>query len=254
MNRIPTPLLLLWLSLSGLLTACGDFLEIPTADLNGSRSMSVDRRTVTIAVGDSYVIPVSFAPDEESNQAVFWQSDDETVATFEDNTLVGVSQGLTQVIAISAVDRLRDTCWVRVLPDFGASRFDFPYDMVIYASVTVHGTQLTTDNAQPYIIGAYADEELRGLGQMKHDLDRDYMVLRVWSPLPSGEEISLRCYYRGQGRMEMTGLPIVFDGEMHGSPTNPYPIVFDDDSPEYEPDTEEGIIDDSDPIIIDIPL
>ena len=84
----------------------------------------------------------------------------------------------------------------------------YPYDMVVYASVDIHGTQLTVENSGAYVIAAYV-----------------------------GEEVRLRCYYRGHARAELFPDMIVFDGEMHGELTNLYPLVLGDDAEEYVPDT-----------------
>jgi hypothetical protein len=191
-------------------------------------------------VGDSYDIPVEFSPAELSNNAVYWRSMDDAIATFHNGTLVGMAEGMTRAYAFSTIDRLRDTCVVCVLPDFYVAPGNYPYDMVVYASVNLHGTMLTTDNANSVVIGAYVGDQLRGVGKMQRHHDTDYLLLRIWSPYSYGEELSLRCYYRGQARAEVFPDVIVFDGEHLGTLSNLYPLVLDENAQEYLPDADFG--------------
>lgn len=244
-TRGPVATLLLVL----LLTACGEFYEFNTSSPVTAGEMSLQRRVVTMVVGDHYAIPVDFSPEELSNNAVFWLTEDDAIATFENDTLVALSEGLTRAFAFTTIDRLRDTCWVYVMPAIYMAPGNYPYDMVIYASVDVHGTRLTTDNAQPYIIAAFVGDELRGIGQMKRRAGIDYMEMRVWSPFTGGDEVRLRCYYRGQARAELFPDVFTFDGEMHGELTHLYPLVLGDDAEEYVPD----VLQEDDNPIIELP-
>ena len=121
------------------------------------------------------------------------------------------------------------------MPQMYEAPDNYPYDMVIYASVNVHGTMLTKENCDSVIIGAYVNEELRGIGQMERRHDVDYMVIRVWSPYRKGDQVELRCYFRGQARAELFSDTFTFDGEMHGTLSNLYPLVLDDTAEEYMP-------------------
>ena len=221
-----------------LLSACGEFYEFNTSEPVTAGQMRLPRRVVSLVVGDHYAIPVDFTPAELSNNAVFWLSEDDAIATFENDTLVALSEGLTRAVAFTTIDRLRDTCWVNVMPEMYMAPSNYPYDMVIYASVDVHGTRLTQDNAQPYIIAAFVGDELRGIGQMKRRAGIDYMEMRVWSPFTGGDEVRLRCYYRGEARAELFPDVFIFDGEMHGELTHLYPLVLGDDAEEYVPDVD----------------
>ena len=222
----------------GLLCACGDFFQFDSGDLQTAANMQLDRQVVTLVVGDHYCIPVSFAPDALTNSAVYWESMDDAVATFVDDTLVARSAGLTRAIAFSAIDRLRDTCWVQVLPEMYVAPGSYPYETMIYASVDIHGQRLTMDNQDAVVIGAYVGDELRGIGRMKQERGIDYMALRVYSPAPYGDLITLRCYFRGQARAELFPDTLLFDGDHYGSLSRLYPLVLDDDAAVYTPDVE----------------
>lgn len=236
------------IALCAVLASCGEFFDFETQALLDGGEMHLGRKVVTISVGDRYAIPVTFTPKELANTSVFWLLDNDSVARFDNDTLVALSEGHTQAIAFSSIDRLRDTCTVVVMPRFYVAPDSYPYDMVIYASVNIHGTPLTTDNCDDYAIGAFVGDELRGLGQMEHWLDTDYMVLRVWSPYPKGEQVQLRCYFRGQARCELFPDEFTFDGERHGSLNSLYPLILGEDAQEYLPDIDFG---DDNPIIED---
>lgn len=240
-----------------LLSACGDFFQFDNADLTTASRMGLSRQVVTLVVGDEYCIPVWFSPDTLINNTVYWESMDDSIATFVDDTLVARSQGLTRAIAFTTIDRLRDTCWVQVLPEMYVAPGSYPYEMMIYASVDIHGTRLTYGNDSAVVIGAFVGNELRGVGRMKQDFGIDYMAIRVHSPLPYGEQVTLRCYYRGQARAELFPDEFYFDGNHYGTLSNLYPLVLDTSAMPYEPDIDElqngWIIEDPDTIEIVLP-
>ena len=226
-------------SVALLLGACGDYFQFESGDLQTASLMGMSRQVVTLVVGDHYCVPVWFVPDTLTNRTVYWESMDDSIATFVDDTLVARSAGLTRAIAFTAVDRLRDTCWVQVLPEMYVSPGNYPYEMMIYASVDIHGTRLTPDNDSAYVIGAFVGDELRGIGRMRQERGIDYMAMRVYSPFPQGEEVSLRCYYRGQARAELFPDVFYFDGNHYGTLSDLYPLVLDDSAMPYEPDIDE---------------
>ena len=236
------------IALCAVLASCGEFFDFETQALLDGGEMHLGRKVVTISVGDRYAIPVTFTPKELSNTGVFWLLDNDSVARFDNDTLVALAEGHTQAIAFSSIDRLRDTCTVVVIPRFYVAPDTYPYDMVIYASVNIHGMPLTLNNSAQYAIGAYVGDELRGLGQIERRADTDYLVLRVWSPYPQGEQVQLRCYFRGEARCELFADEFTFDGERHGSLNSLYPLILGEDAQEYLPDIDFG---DDNPIIED---
>ena len=228
------------------LSACGDFWTIDTDYAVSGVQMKLDRRVVTIMEGERYAIPVTFSPDSLVNKTVFWEIENDAVATFADDTLVALSPGLTRAFATSTADRLTDTCWVQVMPRMEMSYGNFEYDMMLYASVTLHGRALTIDNADSVVVGAYAGEQLRGIGQMHREYGIDYLAMRIGSNRPEGDRIRLRCYYRGRALAEWFPDTLRFNGETLGTLSKLVPLVIDDDADVYEPDVD---ADDDNPII-----
>ncbi len=238
--------------LCGLLCSCGEYFEFGANDPVGAGQMQLARKVIPLVVGDHYAIPVLFTPDSLSNNAVYWSTEDTTIAGFENDTLVAYAEGQTLAYAYSAIDLLRDTAVVVVLPEMYVAPDSYPYDMVIYASVAIDGEPLTLNNHDPYIIGAYVGNELRGVGQMRRLEGTDYMVLRVWSPFSYGDEVRLRCYFRGQARALLFPDVFIFDGERHGTLSSLYPLRLDTaTAEEYLPAVGGGIIDVPEPIIVE---
>ena len=218
-----------------LLTACGDFWESGSVEMLKSQQMHLRRDVITIVQGDSYCLPVSFTPDSLFNQAVFWQSLDTTVCTFVNDTLHALSPGITQVVATATIHQFSDTCYVQVLPPMQATPGRYPYDMILYASVNVHGNPLAIENSDSFLIAAYAGEELRATGRMMQHHDIPYMMMRIESPFSYGEAITLRCYFVGEARFELFPDTLVFTGETCGTLSSLYPLTLDQHAEVYQP-------------------
>lgn len=245
------------LSLSAALVSCGDFWTADTANIADGRQMGLGRRVVTIVEGERYAIPVWFTPDTLYNPTVYWETEDDDIAAFDNDTLIALTPGVTRAIATSTIDRLSDTCWVQVLPRPEVDWGNFPYEMMLYASVTIHGTPLTPANQDSVIIAAYVDRDLRGVGQLRQSHGIDYLQMRIGSYRQRGDTVRLRCYYRGEARADWFPDAIVFDGEALGTLSDLYPLVIDSSSMPYEPDIEDftdenPIYEDPDTVIIEI--
>ena len=239
------------------LASCGDFWESESADMSNAMRMTLGRRVVTLVEGDRYCIPVNFTPDSLLNNTVYWESLDDSVVTFVDDTLVALTPGLTRVVAFTTIDRLRDTCWVQVMPPMQMRYGTYPYEMMVYASVNIHGKPLTVANAADVTIGAYVDNELRGIGVMRQSHGIDYLSLRVESPFAYGEQVRLRCYYTGKALVELFPDVLTFTGDSYGTLSDLYPLILDDKAETYEPDIADYlpdvIIESPDTLVIDLP-
>lgn len=222
---------LLLLSLMALATACGEYWE--GGDPVQVRQMRLPKKVINLMVGDRYQIPVEFTPDVAANRDVWWQTADYQVAEMDDGYVVGVSEGLTKAYAMSVTDRLQDSCLVNVIPGAYLNPNEYPYDMVIYADVTIHGEKYTKEDEDDLIIAAYCEDELRGIGKMRSAHGRPYMEIRIWSPFVYGDWIDLMCIYRGKALIELFPDQMLFDGEAHGSLSNLLPLVIDENAEEY---------------------
>ena len=232
---------ILILATIALTTSCGEYWEgkDPTA-----REMRLSRRVINLMVGDRYLIPVEFAPEDVSDNAVWWRTGDMEVAEIDNDTIVGVSEGVTIAYATSVIDLLKDSCRVNVFPKMYIHPKQYPYDMVIYADVTILGHHYTAADEDSLIIAAYINEELRGIGKMKEWNNIPYMEIRIWHHSPEDiEPVTLTCYWRGQARIQDFDDFFQFDGQTHGSLSDLYPLVID------QIDDDDDFID---PIVIDL--
>ena len=205
-----------------ILTSCGELFDYDTSDPSAASTMTLGRHSVDIMVGDRYEIPTIFSPEELSNRTVYWQSADNSIVAFENNTIIGMAVGTTMVKAISVSEQLEDSCKVNVIPRWELHTDGYPYDMVIYADVQVHGAPPTDD----MMIGAVCDGELRGIGVRQSHNGVSYMVIRVWSPFEYGDVIRIGCYRRGQAIIEYFPDEFTFDGEAHGTLSKLYPLII----------------------------
>ena len=212
-------------------TSCGEYWE--GGDPVQVRQMRLPRKVINLMVGDRYSIPVEFTPDDPSNREVWWQTANNSVAEMDNNYVVGVGEGLTKAYAMSVSDRLQDSCLVNVIPGTYLNPNEYPYDMVIYADVTIHGQKYTPEDEESLIIAAYCDFELRGIGKMRTANGRPYMEIRIWSPFEYGDWIDLMCIYRGKALIELFPEQYLFDGETYGTLSNLIPLVIDENSEEY---------------------
>lgn len=220
------------------LTSCGDLFEFEgnTSDLN---KITLDRHTLYLMAGDTYQFTATFEPDTVRNKAVFWMSNNVNVATFEDGILLATGEGETTIAGISIEHQCSDTCHVVVsdgwyLPDANY----FPFDMVVNADITVGGQPLT-ENMQ---VGAFVDNEMRGVGVQRNFFSVNYTELRIYSLLKpygpnentfplypddepiSPEKIVFRVYDRATHTMYESSDTLTFDGMTHGYPSSLYHI------------------------------
>lgn len=244
----PTPrrpqvsrLLLLWL-LTALLSSCGDLFSFTPAPAPGV-TMTLSHHRLTLMPGSRFTIEPAFSPDTLANKAVYWLSEDTTVATFQGNELVAVGPGETIVTAISVQTRGYDTCRVVVTPAFAVATGEYLYDMLLYCHITVGGQPL-----QPHQhVAAFCGNEVRGVARLQQQHGISYHVMRIFSYRnPEGpftdvnpqdplypyddpqqpERFVVRLY--DERTQQFAELPdtIVFDGETHGTLSSLYPLHF----------------------------
>ena len=213
-----------------LLSSCGELFEFDE-DNPAESQMKIDRTAIDIMVGETYTINVMMQTDGVIDKAVAWTSANPKVATFEGGNLKAVSPGHTTVTAEWLQKKLKASCVVNVYPQWTVNPYLYPYEMMVYADVTVGGRPMDKD----CVVAAFGhdkngDEELRGVGQLHNEYGVTYMSLRVLSPTASGDDVMLRCYDRK--RMLVVGIPdedatLPFDEYGYGSLSSLYNIEFE---------------------------
>lgn len=143
-------------------------------------SISLDKESITMLNQGTSQLKINMLPENAEYELILWSSDNEAVATVDENGLVtAASTGTANIIA--DVDGFRDTCAVSVLsgnklPDEArvgdfylsdGSLLDKDTDEATVKSASVIGIVFTTDTAR---MGEAEKEALRAKGIEPHGL------------------------------------------------------------------------------------
>jgi hypothetical protein len=203
------------------LGSCGEFVEFDEEDVVAAL-LKLDRRNVDLMVGDKFVLPAKLTPDTLPDMTVYWESGDKQIITLKDDTIMAVGAGKTFVVATAVNGLVTDTSRITVYPYWEQSPKTYPYDMMVFASVTSAGRTMDGDLR----VAAFCDDELRGVGELMKHGNTPYMFLRIYSPTAEQEKIVLRCYDRKRALVVEHPDTIVFDGETHGTLSDLYELNF----------------------------
>ena len=187
--------------------------------------MHLKHDTVYVMVGDTFVLEPVFFPDSVSNRELLFLSEDESVVALVNDTVIAMAEGETSVVGLSVHNGLSDTCMVYVMAPWVLNANDYSDDMVVYATATINGKPFDPTKMS---IAAFAGSEMRGKGEVITIGDRQLLRFRIYSYLnfdsdmsADPEYIRFKCHDREN--MTLITLPqyIIFDGETHGSPSEP---------------------------------
>jgi hypothetical protein len=217
------------LALLPLLSASCDLMEMDDQVDIIPTEMSLGRDTLYIMVGDQIELQPTFSPDSVTVNDVLWTSSADSVLSINNNVFTGISEGWTTVQAISVSHNLIDSCHVNVMKRWESAAREYPYEMMVYAAVTVHGQPF---NPETMMLGAFVDDEMRGASELMEWKGRQYVRFRVGSELPFynpdgiEETVTFRVYHRQELRYEAFPQTILYDGEAHGSLSNLFALTL----------------------------
>lgn len=187
--------------------------------------MHLNHDTVYVMVGDTFVLEPVFFPDSVSNRELLFLSEDESVASLVNDTVIAMAEGETSVVGLSVHNGLSDTCMVYVMAPWVLNANDYSDDMVVYATATINGKPFDPAKMS---IAAFAGSEMRGKGEVITIGDKQLLRFRIYSYLNFDSDISedpeyIRFKCHDRENMTLITLPqyIIFDGETHGSPSEP---------------------------------
>lgn len=204
------------LALPLLLASCGEFFEFGEGKIPDKSNIQVTNREITVMAGDSCRVMYILQQDEDVSQALYWESKDQNVCTVSPLGMVkGVAAGKANVMVMVLADLQRDSASVTVLPLWEVSPYAYPYEMVVYADVTVGGVAAGDD----CIVGAFIGDEVRGVGVAHTVGELRYTELRVYGSMSdeSDAEVTFKCYRRGMGMVQDFTQKLTFDGSTHGT-------------------------------------
>ena len=217
------------LLMASLLTSCG-LIDMDFDDnVQVAYDMQLDRDTVFVTQGDSFVLHPVFSPDTVRNREVFFRSANEEIAYIMNNTIIAESQGETVVSATSVMNDIMAFCHVFVLAPWKINIHMFSNDMVAYLTATIDGVPIDFEKQN---VVAFVGSELRGIGKLIELKDKDVIQMRIYGHLewddlePTRPELVRFAFYDKEYLM-LKNLPIYldFDGETHGSPFAPIELT-----------------------------
>ncbi len=202
--------------------SCGLIDLDVSEDAQEAYELFLEHDSVYVMEGDVFTLSPRFSPDSVSNREVFWRSGADSVVTIVDNTLIAQSEGETYVSAVSVQDRHTDSCYVYVMPRWEVNVHDYPYEMVVYAKVSVHGQPIDPTHM---LIGAFAEGTCRGIGVLKESNGISYMEFRILGNMQyrgelGEEEVTFFAYDRKNLMRYEFPAYLIYDGETHGSLSN----------------------------------
>ena len=184
------------------LAACGDFYVLDDEpDSWDGVAMRVLCDSNYVMEGDSMPLRVDFTPINPDSGAVYWFIPDTITAKIRHNTLIAKNAGELELVAVSNNGRLQDTARITVFEHWNTDRLEFsnPYDMVIYANITVGGKEWNPE-LQP--VAAFVNGRVAGIAETREDYGIRYARIRIWSDASQyAGLIILRCYDRTRYRL-----------------------------------------------------
>lgn len=117
---------------------------------------------------------------------------------------------------------LQDSCLVSVIERTEVSLNEFPYEMVVIANLEIADT-IVTDSIQASRLVAVVGKEVRGRAVLREAYGIPYLEMRIGSKSAYGEKITFE-YFDHTCFIRHEFPEITFDGESHGTLSNP--VIF----------------------------
>lgn len=114
------------------------------------------------------------------------------------------------------------------IPEWYCNPSDYQYKMVIYPTLALEGSEITSSDAGRYIIYAFCGEECRGYSDLIYISQLDCYCLRIQlrSNRAEGEQLTFRLYDWYQDCIIDLATTVTFsDGDQLGKTSNPYTLL-----------------------------
>lgn len=191
--------------------------------------MSLKYDSIYIRIGDSVLIEPVFTPDTVSNNEVLYLSEDESVVTIVNDTVVALASGETRVAGMSVLGGICDTCTVYVMEPWELDAREYANDMVVYATAMVDGKPFDPEIMS---FAAFAGHQFRGMGELREINGVTFLQFRIYGELDQEtmgpnpyEMIRFGCYNKTNYSFKYMDQYLFFDGETHGTPSNLYELT-----------------------------
>ena len=228
-----------------MMTSCAEMFETIVQFIEELESVSItdvrlSRRQADMLVGDSLIFSVTLDPDTVEVSYKWTLSDPETqVVRMIGKRLYARQKGQVTVyvealpIGMGSADIHPDSvhidsCIINVVEYTEVSSREFPYEMIFIANLEVADT-LVTDSVQASRLVAVVGDEVRGRAVMRTAYGIPYLEMRIGSKSMYGEQITFE-YYDHSHYLRHEFPAVTFDGETHGTLSNP--VIFRVNEPE----------------------
>lgn len=215
---------------SMLTVSCGIIDMELNEDVQNVFDMKLNYDEVHVFVGDTFFVRPVFVPDSVSNKEVLLQVASEGIVVNQNDTLVAVGAGETQIVVTSVENSLVASCDVTVWEAWTLDPNVYSDDMVVYASVMVDGKPF---NPATHRVAAVVGAECRGEGEVFELGGKQFVLFRVYSYQEWGtdeptrpELVRFACYDKKNFTLVHSSTSLQFDGETHGSPSRPFELSF----------------------------
>lgn len=208
--------------ISSSLSSCA-LIEIdPDEEAKLPTKMAFPYDTVYVMQGDTFLVQPLFQPDSVANKTCFWLSLNPDIVNLENDTLVAEQEGWARIMATSVVTAMTDSVDVCVMKPWEIPNTAYPYEMVVYADVTVHGQPMTED----MILAAFIGDEIRGIGTPLRVGDKDLWRIRIYNDTQTAldyAEVSFTFCLYDRKTLQRLQFPAVvsYTGETYGTPSQP---------------------------------
>lgn len=211
-----------------LLSSCGLIDVDPDSEAQVPTKMYFSPDTVYVMVGDTFVVHPTFEPDSIANKTCFWTSLDMDIVSLKNDTLIAEQEGWVRIVAASISALMTDSVDVCVMEPWVMSETKYPYEMVVYADVSVHGEPVTKDMT----LAAFSGISLRGVGTPITVGKKDLWRFRIYNDfeftLPYAETpITFWVYDRKTLQRMIFPVFITYNGETYSTPSEPLELKLE---------------------------
>ncbi|MBO4801609.1 MAG: hypothetical protein J5545_07055 [Bacteroidaceae bacterium] len=211
-----------------MMTGCGLIELDPNDEAKVPTKMYFQPDTVYVMEGDTFQVQPLFEPDSVNNKVLTWGSLNEDVVRLQNDTLIAEQEGWARIIVTSVAALAIDSLDVCVMKPWVISETRYPYEMVVFADVSVHGQPITQDMT----LAAFSGTSIRGVATPIAVGQKTLWRFRIYNDaeftLPYAETpITFWVYDRKTLQRRMFPTYIIFNGETYGSPSQPIELKIE---------------------------
>lgn len=191
-------------------------------DTQQINSITFSHGKVYVMERDTFFLAPYIYPDNAASKSIAWESEDEDIVHCSHDTIIAEKIGVTRLIVTTVLNQKSDTCIVHVIPRWEVDSYTYPYDMLLFAHVTMDGLPLPSHVR----LAAFWEDTPRGLA-FPVDREKSIYCFRIWSYFDnSNDSITFQAYDSRNLQRYFIDYSLKFDGQTHGIPSDPINLKF----------------------------